>query len=116
MWPFRRRRTAAVPAVDLWYPGIALRISTPNGEIVLANSDELYAIAKYSGAGDGCSPACSPGCLRHGWLNLVAGGSLEFGDAIPSGDFSVVPLRIEVKPMRLAGYNRTAEAEAAADA
>lgn len=35
------------------HPGIELRVSLPSGPLVEANSDQLYWIAKYGGAGEG---------------------------------------------------------------
>jgi len=117
MWPFRRRRAealAAVPAVDLWYPGIELRISTRDGEIMRVTSTDLHYAAKYESFAQrppgGCDPGCMPGCDRHGWLSLMAGVATEFAEPPPGGEFSTVPIKIEVKPLRLGGRRELAEA------
>lgn len=82
------------------FPGVQFRISTPNGVIVEADSEHLHWIAKYGGLGEPCNPACLPGCQKHGWLDLIAGGG--DGMACPAEEFSTVPLKIEIKPVRLA--------------
>jgi hypothetical protein len=93
---FRRRPEPEPP----WYPGIRLRISTRDGVIVDAGSDHLYYSAKYGGP-EPCTPACLPGCEKHGWLNLVAGGG-SLGMLSPvTQEFSQVPLKIEIRPVRL---------------
>lgn len=99
---FRRRKRQ--PSPPLWYPGIELRISTPDGVIVDADSAHLYYSAKYGGPKP-CTPACLPGCYEHGWLNLVAGGGElvggELGMLSPAEEYSAVPLKIEIRPVRL---------------
>ena len=86
----RRRETG-----PLTYPGIRLRISVPSGVIVDVDSEHLHYSAKYGNAGEGCEPGCLPGCDKHGWLDLIAGGGMG------TTEFSTVPLKIEVKPIRL---------------
>lgn len=68
-------------------PGILLRISTPDGVVVEADSWHLYFTARYSGAGDG-------------WLNLISAADPNYGPACPAEEFSTVPLKIEIKPVR----------------
>jgi hypothetical protein len=94
----RRRKPDPAPRD---YPAILFRISTPDGVIVQADSEHLYYTAIYGSQGFGCTPACPPGCDRHGWLNLITAGGEGFGAQCPAGEFSTVPLRIEVKPLRL---------------
>jgi hypothetical protein len=83
-----------------WHPGIQLRISTLNGPIVEADSANLYYSAKFGAAGEPCDPSCMPGCQKHGWVNLVAGDG-GFGMIWPGSDFSVVPLKIEMRAAKL---------------
>lgn len=82
------------------FPGILLRISTVNGPVVEADSQHLFYAARYGT--EGCTAACSDDCTVHGWFNLMAGGmdqlSTAFGLEPPSGEFSVVPLKIEIRP------------------
>lgn len=78
------------------YPGIRLRISVASGVVVDANSEHLYYSAKYGGPVEPCGPACPPDCDKHGWLDLIAGGDAG------TTDFSTVPLKIAIKPVRLA--------------
>lgn len=86
--PFRRHRRRAP------FPGIEVRISTVNGPLVLADSEQLYYAAKYSGAA----------ATADGWFDLVAGSTTdELGQLPPGGQFSVVPLRIEIRAVMLAG-------------
>ncbi len=93
---FRRRKHQPPP--PLWHPGVRFRILTPDGLIVDADSDRLYYSAKYGG--EFCSPGCVPGCDEHGWLSLVGGGG-DLGMLSPAGEFSVVPLKVEIRPVRL---------------
>jgi hypothetical protein len=97
-----RRRREPPPVL---FPGVMFRISTPDGVIVETSSQHLYYSAKYAGP-EPCTPACPPGCQKHGWFNLITGRDHEdyarFGPSCPAGEFSVVPLKIEVKPVRLA--------------
>lgn len=115
---FRRRKSALARALDIWYPGIILRVSTVNGEVLRVTSDELYHKARYERLAQrpprDCDPSCPPGCDRHGWLSLVGGLASEFtGPPMPGEEFSTVPLKIEIKPMRLGRHQDLA---AAADA
>jgi hypothetical protein len=92
------RRTPKTPRT---FPGIRLRISTINGVIVEANSEQLYLSAKFAGP-EPCTPMCLPGCMKHGWLNLIAGmDPRDMGQFVPPGDFSMVPLKIEIRPEQI---------------
>ncbi len=98
MWrrtPRHRRASAPPPR-----PGIRIRISTRDGVVVDADSEHLYYSAKFGGA-PGCDPGCLPGCDKHGWLNLVGGGPVgqQMGMPCPAGEFSAVPIKIEIKPI-----------------
>jgi hypothetical protein len=77
------------------YPGVRFRISTLNGVVLDVDSADLYFAARYGGQDDGCTPACVPGCEKHGWTDLIAGG--------PDGamEFTRVPLKIQVRPVML---------------
>lgn len=70
------------------FPGVQFRISTINGVIIDINSEQLYYAARY---GEYCD--------EHGWLNLVAGGA--DGMQVPGSEFSVVPLKVEIKPVQI---------------
>ena len=86
------------------HDGILIRISTVNGPIMLASSDQLYYSARYAGPAEVCAPDCLPGCTAHGWLNLVAGSvDAEPGQLAHAAEFSTVPLKIEIKAARLYG-------------
>ena len=63
--------------------GIDLRISTPDGVVVLADSEHLHYAAKY-GEHD-----------REGWLQLIGGGTDYDPEA--TGQYSTVPLKIEIR-------------------
>lgn len=90
---FRRRKPETARA---WHPGIRLRISVPSGVVVEASSEQLYLNAIYGGRVP-CTPECPPDCDEHGWLDLIAGAKEDYGGS----EFSTVPLKIEVKPVRL---------------
>lgn len=73
-WVSARRRAtdlAAVPAH--WHPAVELRISTPYGPVMIADSETLHYIAKYGLNPTECGPACLPGCRAHGWTELFPG-------------------------------------------
>ena len=93
----RRRRAA-----------ILVRISTANGVVLETDSETLRYAAVYSvGVDQWCKPGCPSDpalCLDHGWFSLVAGStSADLGQLSPAGEFSTVPLKIEVKPVYLTG-------------
>lgn len=62
--------------------------------MVDVDSAHLHYIATYNKT-SWCDPSCPPGCDRHGWLDLIAGG------AAPAMAFTQVPVKIEVKPVML---------------
>lgn len=84
----RRRKAAPVPAVR----GIELRISTPDGVVVEADSEHLHYYANITGG-------------LGNWQTLIAANGVADFSAIPAGvdpmSFSVVPLRIEVRSILL---------------
>lgn len=90
----RRREPTREPP-----PGVRFRISTRDGVIVDADSLHLHVAAKYGkyGGVSSCTPACLPGCDKHGWFNLIAG---EDARTVVE-EFSTVPLKIEIKPVKL---------------
>ena len=84
-----RRRPERPPA----YPGIELRISTRDGVVVEADSASLYYSAKFGGI---------PG----EWFALIGGGRGggelgELGMPTPAGEYSVVGLKIEIRPVMI---------------
>lgn len=98
-----RRRTPRHSRV-LAAPRVRLRISTADGPVTDVTSDDLYYIARFADVAP-CTPACLPGCDKHGWLNLIAGGCDTLAGSFhgpglqcPAGEFSTVPLKIEIKP------------------
>ena len=63
------------------HPGIRLRVSTKDGVVLELDSDELYLAARFAGS--------------NGWRALIPGGP----DG--AGEFSTVPVKIEIKPEKL---------------
>lgn len=83
----QRRLAEAVLAERLELAELAerleLRISTPSGTVLTASFAELAAAAAYVGGG---------------WCDLIAGSSpRELGLPAPAGQFSAVPLRLEIR-------------------
>lgn len=68
--------------------GIRLRISTPNGVVVDTDSVDLHCIARFSGAAEGS------------WYKLIA-GSMDGYVPCPAEEFSTVPVKIEIMPVKL---------------
>jgi len=90
-----------------------VRISTPHGVVMETDSEQLrYAAQAGIRVEQWCIPGCPPDpelCLEHGWLSLVAGSTAnELGQLAPAGEYSTVPLRIQVKPVWLLGAGRRA--------
>lgn len=95
--PFRRK-----PQPAQLHPGIRIRVSVPNGAILDTDSSHLHYSAMFAGPA-ACDIDCLPGCDRHGWLNLVPGSPADsIGVPIPGGEYSRVPMKIEIKPIMLA--------------
>ena len=83
------RRRPERPRPPASRPGIELRISTPDGVVVESDSESLYLMAKFGGI---------PG----EWFALIGGGpSGPFGMPTPFGEYSVVPLKIEIRPVMI---------------
>lgn len=89
-------RKAAAATAPLGHTGIRLRIRTPHGPLVEADSDHLYWIAKYGGIIESrCEITCLPGCTEHGWYELFPGEGMGY-----AGSRDLV---VEMMPVRLSG-------------